>query len=244
MQSYNSILDWFNSPYYSILYSHRSEVEAKEFIEKLMQYLCLPKGSKVLDVACGRGRHALMLSKMGCEVTGIDLAENKIKSALQHRSDSLDFFVHNAQKPLYINYFDLTVNLFTSFGYEATDRENIKLLNAAYLGLKKNGLFVIDYLNAYKVLKKLPESYSMTLNGIHFSIKKKLSGNDIVKIIKVNDDNKTFIFTERVKAYHLNDFERMLSSCGFVIKEIWGDYKLHPFEKENSERLLIKAIKP
>lgn len=32
----------------------------------------LPRGGKVLDVACGRGRHALLLASAGFEVTAID----------------------------------------------------------------------------------------------------------------------------------------------------------------------------
>ncbi len=50
--------DWFNSPYYHLLYSNRDEREAAAFIDKLVDYLRPAPGALMLDVACGRGRHA------------------------------------------------------------------------------------------------------------------------------------------------------------------------------------------
>ena len=73
--------DWFNSPYYHQLYFKRDEAEAKKFINKLIEYLQPAKGSLMLDIACGRGRHSRILAAMGFDVTGIDLAAESIKEA-------------------------------------------------------------------------------------------------------------------------------------------------------------------
>ena len=54
---------WFNSPYYHILYQNRSLTEAEDFIQKITNYLQLPQKAKVLDLACGKGRHAIKLNK-------------------------------------------------------------------------------------------------------------------------------------------------------------------------------------
>ncbi|MBW8050360.1 MAG: methyltransferase domain-containing protein [Cytophagales bacterium] len=72
---------WFNSPYYHLLYKHRDEDEAKLFIDNLEDYLQLKPGDKILDMPCGRGRHAVYLNKKGYDVTGIDLSEENIKYA-------------------------------------------------------------------------------------------------------------------------------------------------------------------
>ena len=50
---------WFNSPYYHLLYRDRDESEARPFIECLTQHLQLPPRARVLDLACGKGRHSL-----------------------------------------------------------------------------------------------------------------------------------------------------------------------------------------
>ena len=66
--------DWFNSPYYHQLYFKHDNVEATKFINKLIEYLKPAKESLMLDIACGRGRHSRILTAMGFDVTGIDLA--------------------------------------------------------------------------------------------------------------------------------------------------------------------------
>ena len=63
--------DWFNSPYYHKLYFEHNEQEAKKFINELMVHLRPKTGSLMLDVACGRGRHAKLLSEKGFDVTGV-----------------------------------------------------------------------------------------------------------------------------------------------------------------------------
>ena len=50
--------NWFDSPYYHTLYKNRDEREAQVFIDNLINYLQILKGSKLIDIACGKGRHA------------------------------------------------------------------------------------------------------------------------------------------------------------------------------------------
>ncbi|MEM1002389.1 MAG: SAM-dependent methyltransferase, partial [Bacteroidota bacterium] len=52
---------WFDSPYYHILYKDRDYDEAQALIDSLTQYLNLPENGRVLDLACGRGRHSVYL---------------------------------------------------------------------------------------------------------------------------------------------------------------------------------------
>ena len=76
--------DWFNTSYYHTLYKHRDESEAHRFIDHLCAYLKVKKGSKILDLACGKGRHALHLAKKGYQTTGVDLSEESINLSLIH----------------------------------------------------------------------------------------------------------------------------------------------------------------
>ena len=109
--------DWFNSPYYHNLYFKRDENEAAAFIDNLVNYLSPAPGSKMLDVACGRGRHSIQLAAKGFDVTGIDLSEDSINYALQFEKDNLHFYQHDMRLPFRINYYDFAFNFFTSFGY-------------------------------------------------------------------------------------------------------------------------------
>ena len=77
----NWFKDWFNSKYYHILYKNRNEIEAKLFLDKLINYLPIQKNQKIIDVACGKGRHSIYLNSLGFNVHGIDLSKKSIDIA-------------------------------------------------------------------------------------------------------------------------------------------------------------------
>lgn len=230
---------WFNSPYYHILYSQRNDEEAEFLIDNLFAYLQPEKASRVLDIACGRGRHAVYLSKKGYDVTGIDLSEQNIRYAQQFANKNLHFFVHDMRKLSFINYFDIAVNLFTSFGYFESEKDHINALKAFRKGLKADGTFVIDYFNTLKILKNLTQQEIKSIEGIEFHLHKFVSEGKIIKHINFEHGRKTYAFEERVQAFMLNDFERMLEKSGFVITAKFGSYGLEGFREDSSDRLIL-----
>ena len=86
---------WFDTPYYHILYKDRDYEEAQAFMDNITQYLNLEQGAKVLDLACGKGRHSLYLNKLGYDVTGADLSANSIAEASKYENKTLHFRIHD-----------------------------------------------------------------------------------------------------------------------------------------------------
>jgi len=109
-------VSWFDSPYYHVLYKNRDDSEAQQFMTRLTDYINLESGDTILDVACGKGRHAMFLASLGFQVTGMDLSNNSIEFASQFENENLQFLKHDMRKPLDLQY-DAVFNLFTSFGY-------------------------------------------------------------------------------------------------------------------------------
>lgn len=72
---------WFDSPYYPMLYAHRSEDEAQQAVQNVVGLLHLKPGARILDVGCGRGRHLWPLAELGYRVAGIDLAADRVAEA-------------------------------------------------------------------------------------------------------------------------------------------------------------------
>ena len=234
---------WFNTPYYHALYAARSNDEASHFLHQLMPFLALAQNSKVLDVACGKGRHAFNIHQMGYDVCAFDLSPESIAEAKKMEEPGLQFFVHDMRHLFYTNYFDCAFNLFTSFGYFDNERGNINTLNAIHAALKPKGKLVIDFLNAVKVEKNIslvPEQ--KTIGGITYRIQKKIIDRKVLKEIRFSDKGKDFFYTEQVQLLTLFDFERLLQQCGFNIKSIFGSYNLDTFTLE-SDRLIIFAEK-
>src|ERR1700752_4887372 len=75
---------WFDSSFYHKLYANRDEREAAGFADALMEELCPPPHSKILDLGCGNGRHSKHLASKGFSVTGIDLSSSSIRDAKKH----------------------------------------------------------------------------------------------------------------------------------------------------------------
>src|SRR6185295_20361703 len=86
---------WFDSPYYHILYKERNEKEAQLFLDNIISFLKPSPGARILDVACGKGRHAIYLNKKGFDVTGFDLSHESVQYDLQFQNEKLSFYLHD-----------------------------------------------------------------------------------------------------------------------------------------------------
>ena len=143
----NWFASWFDSPHYHILYKNRDFKEAEFFLQNLTEYLKPKPENKILDLACGAGRHSIFLNNLGYNVTGVDLSPNSIKTASESSKERLNFDVHDMREIYKENSFDFVLNMFTSFGYFESDEENVKMLNSVEKTLKPNGTFVLDFFN-------------------------------------------------------------------------------------------------
>jgi SAM-dependent methyltransferase len=231
--------NWFNSPYYHILYKKRDEEEAEHFIDNLCSYLTPHADARMLDIACGRGRHAIYLNKKEYDVTGIDLSVSSIKFAQPFENKKLHFLVHDMRNAFYINYFDFAFNLFTSFGYFETDREHIKALKSFRKSLKKDGILVLDYMNSQKIINHLVERESKEIDSVNFHISRTVENGKIIKTINFEHKKNQFYFKEEVKDYKLADFKRLFAASGLNIKAIFGNYELQEFNINESDRLIF-----
>lgn len=234
----NWFASWFDTPYYHILYKERDEAEAQHFMDNLTHYLNLPEDAKILDLACGKGRHSMYLNTLGFDVTGADLSENSIAEASAAANEKLHFKVHDMRIP-FEEKFDAVFNLFTSFGYFENDEDNLTTLKAIHDSLSEYGFAVIDFMNTNYVINNLVPEEIKTVEGIDFHIKRYVKDHHIYKEIDFEDKGKKFHFTEKVKALTLSDFEQMMEEAGIYLLDVFGDYKLRKFYKNDSERLIM-----
>jgi len=231
---------WFDSPFYHILYKHRDYEEARFFIDKLIGLLEIKKSGKIMDLACGKGRHSIYLSKKGFNVTGLDLSIQNIEYAKRFESENLIFFVHDMRHTWCKDEFDYVFNLFTSFGYFDTIEENQDAINAVAESLKKGGTFVLDFLNPYTVAHQLIPEEVKHIEGIEFHINKVVSDDGyIIKDIRFEHKNKPYHFQERVKAIRRVEFLQYFEHAGLQLCNLFGDYHLNEYVADKSERMIF-----
>lgn len=229
---------WFDTPYYHILYKDRDYSEAQGFMDKLTSYLNIPEEGKILDLACGKGRHSIYLNKLGYDVTGIDLSEQSINYAKQFENQRLKFDVHDMTKP-YPETFDAVFNLFTSFGYFEDDECNLRTIQSIKAELNEFGFGVIDFMNANYVIDNLVSENTKSVEGIDFRQKRSVKNGYIIKDIEFEVDGESYEFQERVKALTLDDFKELFEKAGVHLLDVFGDYQLRKYHKTTSERLIM-----
>ncbi|WMJ72760.1 class I SAM-dependent methyltransferase [Cytophagaceae bacterium ABcell3] len=230
--------DWFNSPYYHILYKNRDKKEAALFIDNLCGYLQLKNGQKILDVACGKGRHSIYLNDKGYDVTGIDLSEKSIRQAQKAENNSLRFKVCDMRQLNAKEAYDVALNLFTSFGYFDKEEDNLTTIKNLYQSLKPGGKLVIDFMNARKVIDSLVSGECRTIENIDFCISRRVENNFIIKEISFYVNENKHIYEERVQALFYEDFIKYFNFVGFSPVAIFGDYNLGPYVPTKSDRMI------
>lgn len=234
---------WFDSPYYHILYQSHDDKEARGFIDHLLHPLRLTPDARILDLACGKGRHARYLAEKGFDVTGLDISQASIAFARHFEHERLAFYQHDMRRPFRSNYFDAIVNFFTSFGYFDTDADHLRTLKNVATGLKPGGLFLLDFLNAEWVRLNLVRHEVKVFDGIEFHIRKTIRGARVYKKVMFETGGRRFVFRERVRLFELDDFQVMFAAAGLRIEQTFGDYDLAPFEPGTSKRLILIARK-
>lgn len=233
--------DWFNSIFYHKLYFDRDEKEAEAFILKLIDHLNPSENSRMMDVACGKGRHSVTLASKNQEVTGIDISPGSIAFAKQFEKENLEFFVHDLRLPFRINYYDYVFNFFTSFGYFDTRREHDDAIRTLATSLRKDGIIVIDYLNVHYVEDRLVAHEEKVIDETHYLINRWQDENHFYKKIEVFDPtlSEPLVYTEKVVKFSNGDFTEMFAYNKIQVQEVFGDYQLGPYDIRKSPRMIL-----
>jgi SAM-dependent methyltransferase len=237
--------NWFDSNYYHLLYDNRNEAEAAGFINALLAHLQPVEGSRILDLACGKGRHSQYLAQKGFDVTGLDLSVQSITAARKMECDNLSFFTHDMRRPYSAGYFDYVFSFFTSFGYFETEREDQAVFDSVAKNLRKNGVFVLDFMNAEKVIRTLVPTGEKTgrdaetKEKVHFTWQKRVENGFIYKKIDFKTATQQFSFEERVRAFTLTDLQILAEKAGFKILNVFGNYELAAYDAHDSDRMIV-----
>lgn len=239
---------WFDSPLYEKIYANRNREEAAQLATLIEKQIPVSDYPHLLDLGCGRGRHSITLAKRGFKLTGVDLSEEAIKKARRLAADehlkSIDFFIGDMRDPIERT-FDAVLNLFTTFGYFLDDSENVDVLRNVHRMLKTGGLFMQDFMNSELVRMNLVPSEEGEYEKIHYHIERKIENSMVFKTIRFSgaDLDEPLEFTERVKLYDLDWFEKELEANGFDLLTIYGNYRGGSFIKNESSRLIMLSQK-
>lgn len=235
--------EWFGHEYLEV-YSHRDDDEASRDINNIENLLLFSGGSKILDLACGNGRHSVELAKRGHEVTGVDLSEDLLDVArdrAEKEAVEVSFMRCDMRDLPFDSGFDYVLNMFTSFGYFENDKENSKILASIHKTLVRGGRFLIDYINVHHVLGSLVAEDNKEVNGK--MVRQQRSYNPetrrLEKKILISSEDGEKEFLESVRLYEVDEIIRMAESAGLYIESTFGSLQGTSFDQSAPRAVII-----
>lgn len=230
---------WFGEEYHA-LYPHRDEDDARRAVALICSAVKLAPGARILDLACGPGRHAAELTRAGGHVVGFDLSRAMLRRARERVHGPL---VRGDMRalPFREESFSLAVNLFTSFGYFLDDVENGLVIAQVVQVLQPGGAFVLDYLNAEHVRRTLAPGARAV--GPHVRITRRIDAGDrfVIKEIELQDAGRRFV--ERVRLFSAAELRLLLTEAGLRVSGCFGDYGGGPIGPD-APRVILVGTRP
>ncbi|NNE35125.1 MAG: class I SAM-dependent methyltransferase [Rhodothermales bacterium] len=232
---------WFSRDEYDVVYSNRNDEEAVALINLVEQTLATRQGTSILDVGCGRGRHAIEFARRGYDVTGLDLSSRAIEIAKEKAKEAgvtVTFLQGDMRIPVDKQRFDGVVNLFTAFGYFEDWSDHQKAVDAMVAAVKPGGFVVQDFLNpSYVAMELIPED-ERTVGDTLISQRRWIDEGRILKEIVFSSGKESHTFFESVALLEQSDFNTLYKQAGLDLDCVMGDYSGAPYS-ETSPRMIL-----
>jgi SAM-dependent methyltransferase len=228
--------------YEDTINDERTQIE----IDFIIRELDLKEPKKILDIACGYGRHANRLALLGHEVTGLDINEKFLSMAREEAERlgaNVQYFLKDIREMDYNEEFDVVISMFTSFGYYEDD-DNFKILENVAKALKKGGKFLLDIMNRdfiirnflpYVVIEK-DKNYMIDFNFLDILDGRIYDKRIVLRNGKIKE--KPFF----VRVYAPTEIKLLLQMAGLKVLKFLGGFDSSPLTI-NSRRMIVISEK-
>ena len=231
--------EWFGEEYLQ-LYPHRDDADAGRAVALILRSVPFARDWRVLDVACGPGRHARAFRAAGARCFGVDLSASLLRVA-RGVTDAPLVRADMRRLPIRPASMDLTVNLFTSFGYFDHDAEHTTALEERISTVRRGGWFVIDFLNPAVVRRRLVPEETLELPGQTVRVTRSVSpdGRYVCKSIRAPQGRH---YMERVRLFEPHQISGMLERAGVLVRHRFGDYDASPLTPDAARTILLGQV--
>jgi SAM-dependent methyltransferase len=239
--------EWYRTAFaedYLWLYAHRSEREAAAQVRIAIEHLPFKSGHKVLDIACGSGRHMLAFARKKAVVTGVDLSKTLIAQArkrFRERELPVTLLVGDMRDLKYREVFDGATIWFTSIGYFSTISEDQKVITGLSSALKSRGWWWIDLINPAHLEANLVPYSERRRSGPYGQAKvvenRRIRDGRVEKDIIIHDSAGKREYRERVRLYRPEQFGNLIKKAGLATDGILGDYDGSPLTNKSPRQI-------
>lgn len=205
---------------------------------------------RLLDLACGNGRHSVRLGEKGYKVTGVDLCQDYLDIARREadkRGVEAEWIRADMLTIDFDQEFDLVIQMLGAFGYFEDERENVEVLRLVHRALRPGGRFLLDienrdWLEAHHSRRVrtmwLPEC--LVRERARFDPETGVSL--LTYQLRPHDGGRPREYTYRLRLYSPREIQQLFSQTGFEILRQEGGFEGQPADPANP-RLVTLAQK-
>lgn len=252
--------DWwkesFDQKYLDTYLTDLTPERTSEEVDFVVKATELTPQDRILDLACGHGRHSIELAKRGFAVTGLDYSTPFIEKARFDATKAgveIEFMQGDMKVLPFEQTFDVVLLLFTSFGYFGNE-ENQEVFKQINKSLKPNGTFLLDVISGEAVVKRFNKEgiKEETTNLLKVSRIVQMSGISINET-EWYDSHEQLIHNHRewmdngekkeyefyLRVYTVPQYKDMLDKAGLTFQDLWGDFSGNPHNTKDNFRTIV-----
>lgn len=214
-------------------------------VARLVELLALPAGSRVLDLACGQGRHAHLLAEAGFDVDGVDLSRELLKRARERGVGATLRYTRGDMRRLPLRWrgrFDAVVNLFTSFGFFDDAADDAKVIRGVARVLKRGGVFVFQAGSRDGLSDRFLAGDAWT-NADGTVVEQRRAFDPVTGILSVRATWTRKRRVERrehhIRLYTATRMAELMDGAGLVLESAWDGFADRPLTRRSHEMLLV-----
>ncbi|HEY7420135.1 MAG TPA: class I SAM-dependent methyltransferase [Ktedonobacteraceae bacterium] len=252
MEKHKNSAPWyqafFNDDYMRIYAPFLTPEKTAQEVQDIQLLLNLPPGSRILDLCCGYGRHAIPLAQRGYHVTGLDLSEKLLhiaQSSAAEQGVQVRWLQGDMQSLPFAEEFDAVINLFTSFGYLPNDEDNMQVLDQIYHALKSKGKLLLETVHQPRVLRAFsPHGIIRYEDGLLVLEERRInvhSSRNEVHITLIFPDGRRAEYDQSIRLYTLPELNHMLAAAGLQVIASHGELNRSPLSMDS--RLVVISQK-
>ena len=236
--------DVFDKKVYLTFYHELlDEEKASREVDEILDRTPRKRGVRLLDVACGFGRHSNVFARKGFRVTGIDTSREFLEMAREKAlSQGLqaEFIEMDMRTLPFEKEFDMAVSLFTSFGY-FPDAENEQVLAGISRSLVSGGIFVLDILNRDWILSRGGKGVYINRQGEDIMITEDTynPAEDRLESMRtafIGSEKRVMSMTLRL--YSLKEITLRLEKHSLFVYDVRGNFKGEPYSQASPRCIL------